>query len=148
MKVAKRDVLIVEDQILFQSFLYSALGRVIDETVNIERTNSGNNAIKLLAKKNNFALIFLDIKMSDGDGISVLRYMANKNLNNLPVYIVSSLDVEFINYVMDATRELDVRVAGFIPKGAPNSVYSRIENLKDDINSYIRNFDIADTTNE
>lgn len=135
-----KNVLIVEDQLLFQSFLNSALKNILPETTNIIRKNSGNSAIELLSENiETIELIFLDIKMDDGDGISVLRYLSGKNKNNVPIYIVSSLDEAFVNYVMASISELDVRIVGFIPKGAPNSVYSRIEKIRKDINFYVNN---------
>ena len=138
MSTMHKNILIVEDQLFFQEVLCSALKKSIPEAKNIECVNSGNNAIRSLKRYfNDIRVIFLDIKMEDGDGISVLNYMVEKELSHIPVYIVSSLDRDFIKFVMKSIANFDVRVVGFIPKETPNSIYERIELLKSDIVKYI-----------
>ncbi|MDB1126142.1 EAL domain-containing response regulator [Vibrio algarum] len=133
-----KDVLIVEDQLFFQDILEIALKNVVPEQTKIERASSGNRAIEIIKSNiDSIGLLLLDMKMDDGDGITVLNYLEKHSLNHIPVYIVSSLDQNFISFVMQSISDLDVRLVGFIPKDTPDSVIERISDIENDIKSYI-----------
>ncbi|WOO86657.1 response regulator transcription factor [Mollicutes bacterium LVI A0039] len=85
----KKRILIVEDDNLLRLGL-----RVFLENENYEvvETTSGNKAIEAV-EDHSFHLIITDIMMADGDGISLLKYLVNQNIN-IPVVVLSALGSE------------------------------------------------------
>jgi len=133
-----KDILIVEDQEFFQDILEIALKDIIPEGGRIRKVDSGNNAIDFLIKESDsVGLILLDMKMSDGDGITVLNYLEQNALYNIPIYIVSSLDSEFISFVMQSIGDLEIRLVGFVPKDTPDLVIGRIKDIESDIQTFL-----------
>ena len=133
-----KDILIVEDQSFFQDILEIALRDIVPKEANIKKSISGNRAIDLLKiESDSIGLILLDMKMEDGDGITVLNYLEQNGLSDIPVYIVSSLDSEFISFVMQSISDLDIRLVGFIPKDTPDFVIDRISDIKQDILTFL-----------
>lgn len=133
-----KDILIVEDQPFFQDILEIALRDIVPKEANIKKSISGNRAIELLKiESDSIGLILLDMKMEDGDGITVLNYLEQNALSDIPVYIVSSLDSEFISFVMQSISDLDIRLVGFIPKDTPDFVIDRISDIKKDILTFL-----------
>lgn len=133
-----KDILIVEDQLFFQDILEMALNNVVTEDINIRKASSGNEAIDII--KNNsdsIGLLLLDMKMEDGDGITVLNYLERQSLSHIPIYIVSSLDKSFISFVIQSVSDFDIRLVGFIPKDTPDSVIERLTDIRDEIKGFI-----------
>lgn len=133
------DILIVEDQAFFRDLLEIALKDVVPKGSIINKLESGNSAIEFLKEKSDtIGLILLDMKMENGDGITVLNYLEKNGLNSIPVYIVSSLDSQLISFVMQSIGELEVRLVGFIPKDSPDLVTKRIKDIKADILTFLQ----------
>ncbi len=132
-----KDILIVEDQPFFQDILESALQEFIPDETCINKINSGNAANAFLKQNgDSVGLILLDMRMDDGDGFAVLNFLDEASYD-IPVYIVSSLDAEFVAFIMQSISELEVHLVGFVPKEAPNTVTERINNLSSDIVSFL-----------
>ncbi len=140
-----KDVLIVEDQPFFQDILDNALQEFLPDGVCVNKVNSGNAANAFLKQNSDsVGLILLDMKMDDGDGFTVLNFMDEASYN-IPVYIVSSLDNEFVAFIMQSISELEVRLVGFIPKDTPNLVIERVKSFSDNIkNFFVDNQDDED----
>ncbi|MFC1235332.1 EAL domain-containing protein [Vibrio sp. F74] len=135
-----KDILIVEDQLFFQDVLEIALRDIVPKEAIIKKSISGNRAIELLKiESDSIGLILLDMKMEDGDGITVLNYLEQNALSDIPVYIVSSLDSEFISFVMQSISEIDIRLVGFIPKDTPDFIIDRISDIEKDILTFLLN---------
>ncbi len=132
-----KDILIVEDQPFFQDILEGALQEFIPDESCINKVNSGNAANAFLKQNSDsVGLILLDMRMDDGDGFTVLNFLDEASYN-IPIYIVSSLDSEFVAFIMQSISELEVRLVGFVPKEAPNLVTERINNLSSDILGFL-----------
>lgn len=56
----------------------------------IKTTSSASAAIKLLQENNSFDFIVCDYQMPDGDGINVLKYLEEVNLNIPFVFFTST----------------------------------------------------------
>lgn len=82
----KEKILIVEDDNLLRLGLKVFLEK--EEYIVVEAT-SGNKAIEIL-EEHSFHLVITDIMMDDGDGISVLKYIYNQELQ-IPVVVLSAL---------------------------------------------------------
>lgn len=82
----KKKILIVEDDALLRLGLKVFLD---NEGYEVVEAISGNKGIALV-EDHSFHLIITDIMMEDGDGISLLKYLVNKNINT-PVVVLSAL---------------------------------------------------------
>lgn len=79
-------ILIVEDDNLLRLGLKVFLEK---EGYSVVEATSGNQAIEIL-DEHSFHLVITDIMMDDGDGISVLKYIYNQELQ-IPVVVLSAL---------------------------------------------------------
>ncbi|WP_413283211.1 EAL domain-containing protein [Vibrio sp. MA40-2] len=148
MSKINKNVLIVEDQAFFREILEIALKNVVPVNSTIKKVSSGNQAIDLLkTEKDSIGLILLDMRMDDGDGLAVLNYLDENELSNIPIYIVSALEAEFISFVMQSIAELEIRLVGFLPKETPDSIINRIKNNKSDIEGFLTD-DVKITNDE
>lgn len=92
------------DRILLKSFLVGEF--------EVTDVDSGNAAFEhIITKSNQLDGILLDISMPHIDGFDVLKFMADKNVNHIPVFLVTA----------EPTREnvekaMKYHVAGFISK--------------------------------
>ncbi|PKQ43588.1 sigma-54-dependent transcriptional regulator [Confluentibacter flavum] len=78
-------ILLIEDDVTFSEMLKHFLERhkyEVDLSYNIK------NALTLL-KKQNYDLVFTDLRLPDGDGISLLKEIKNSK-NNIPVVLMTS----------------------------------------------------------
>ncbi|MFI0430183.1 sigma-54-dependent transcriptional regulator [Mariniflexile sp. HMF6888] len=78
-------ILLIEDDVTFSEMLKHFLERhkyVVDLSYNI------HNASNLL-KKQNYDLVFTDLRLPDGDGISLLKQIKKSN-NDIPVVLMTS----------------------------------------------------------
>lgn len=82
----KKKILIVEDDNLLRLGLKVFLE---NEGYEVVEAISGNKAIEVI-EEHSFHLIITDIMMDDGDGISVLKFLVNQNIN-IPVVVLSAL---------------------------------------------------------
>lgn len=82
----KKKILIVEDDNLLRLGLKVFLE---NEGYEVVEAVSGNKAIEVI-EEHSFHLIITDIMMDDGDGISVLKFLVNQNIN-IPVVVLSAL---------------------------------------------------------
>lgn len=139
MQNKSKSVLIVEDQVFFQNVLEKSLVSILPVENDVKKVSSGNQAIEVLKNEgDSIGLILLDMKMDDGDGITVLNFIESHSLYHIPVFIVSSLDKEFINFVIRSISEVEIRLVGFIPKDSPNIVIERITSLAPEILALLR----------
>ena len=84
---SKKQLLIVDDTEIDRIILKSILCRDFD----IDEANSGNAAFEYLTTKGDqLDAILLDIMMPNIDGFDVLRFMADKGITNIPVFLVTS----------------------------------------------------------
>ncbi len=81
-----KKILIVEDDKLLRLGLKVFLD---NEGYDVTEASSGNKAIEVL-EEHTFHLIITDIMMKDGDGLSLLKYIVNQNIN-IPVVVLSAL---------------------------------------------------------
>lgn len=79
-----KHILLIEDDVTFSEMLKHFLERhkyVVDLSYNIHNAS-------LLLKKQNYDLVFTDLRLPDGDGISLLKQI--KNNNDIPVVLMTS----------------------------------------------------------
>lgn len=92
-------ILIVEDE----QDLRSALSEIFaDEGAEVEVAQSGNQAYQILISRPPFDLVLSDIRMPDGDGISLLKQM-NGGMERLPRFIFVSA---FSDLTLSQAKEL------------------------------------------
>ena len=78
-------ILLIEDDVTFSEMLKHFLERhkyVVDLSYNIHNAS-------LLLKKQNYDLVFTDLRLPDGDGISLLKQI-KKNNDDIPVVLMTS----------------------------------------------------------
>lgn len=78
-------ILLIEDDVTFSEMLKHFLERhkyVVDLSYNIHNAS-------LLLKKQNYDLVFTDLRLPDGDGISLLKQIKKSN-NDVPVVLMTS----------------------------------------------------------
>lgn len=85
----KEHVLLVDDDILIQKALKTALSR---EQINTTATTSGNEAL-LLLKKHSYDTIIIDLVMPDMDGFELIREIRNNKIFT-PIIILSGKEEE------------------------------------------------------
>ena len=80
-----KKILLVEDDVTFSNILKRFLERH-QYTIDVSYTISNASA---LLKKQSYNLVFTDLRLPDGDGISFLKKIKNNN-NNIPVVLMTS----------------------------------------------------------
>lgn len=95
----KRILLIEDDEDLRMIFS----SQLLDLNSSVLVANSGNEAIKLLELNLPIDFIVSDYSMPDGDGVTVLKYAAQKNL-----------DVPFVFYTSTVNPEIPIEYEHFL----------------------------------
>lgn len=104
----KKRLLIVDDMEIDRIILKSALCREFD----IQEANSGNAAFEYITTRGDqLDAILLDIAMPHIDGFDVLRFIADKGLTHIPVFLVTAEPTRD-----NVERAFQYNVAGFIGK--------------------------------
>ncbi len=82
-------ILLIEDDEDLRMIFFSQLK---DLNASVLVANSGNEAIKLLGLNLPIDIIVSDYSMPDGDGVSVLKYVAQKNLEIPFVFYTNNIN--------------------------------------------------------
>jgi len=99
-------ILIIDDDIGIRESLSLVLG---DAGYQVDTVESGEQGIQKV-KRNNYDLIFLDIKMAGMDGIETLQEI-RKMGKKIPVYIITAFQREYFRQLEDAKQdEMDFEV--------------------------------------
>lgn len=80
-----KQILLVEDDVTFSEMLKHFLER---HQYEVELSYTLKNALTLL-KKQDYHLVFTDLRLPDGDGIHLLKHIKNKN-QHIPVVLMTS----------------------------------------------------------
>lgn len=85
---AKQTILIADDSEINRAILFD----ILSEHFNVIEVQDGRQAVHILSqKKENIALLLLDIVMPNMDGFDVLAYMNNKKIiDDVPVIMISA----------------------------------------------------------
>lgn len=89
--MAKLRILLVEDDDDLR-FIFS--NKLLEEGQALTVVSSGNEAIKLLDSSQAFDLIVSDYSMADGNGLKLLKYVSQKQLNIRFVFFTNTVDPE------------------------------------------------------
>lgn len=104
----RKGLLIVDDTEIDRVILKSILTSEFD----ITEANNGNFAIEYLTRQaDKLDAVLLDICMSPIDGFDVLRYMKDKNITDIPVFLITAEPTR-----ENVERALQYNVTGFIGK--------------------------------
>jgi len=104
----RKRLLIVDDTEIDRMMLKSFLVGEFD----VEEVDSGNLAFEYITTKSEqLDGILLDISMPHIDGFDVLKFMADKNVNHIPVFLVTAEPTRD-----NVERALQYRIAEFISK--------------------------------
>jgi two-component system response regulator HydG len=80
-----KNILLVEDDVTFSEMLKHFLER---HQYKVDLSYTINNALALL-KKQDYNLVFTDLRLPDGDGINLLKHIKNNN-SDIPVVLMTS----------------------------------------------------------
>ena len=92
-------ILVIDDDIGIRESLSLVLG---DAGYQVDTVESGEQGIEKV-KRNNYDLIFLDIKMAGMDGIETLQEI-RKMGKKIPVYIITAFQREYFRQLEDAKQ--------------------------------------------
>lgn len=81
-----KKILVVDDEDLIREIIVGRFKRWGAQEVT--ETNGGHKAYELLKQKN-FDLVFTDIRMPEGDGITLIKQV-NENLKQIPIFFVAT----------------------------------------------------------
>ncbi len=87
-------VLLVDDEPRTVKGIYSILKKQKGETLEIITANNGLKAIEYLEKRT-IDLLLLDIKMPEMDGLSLLKFLRNENLEITTILLTGHADFEY-----------------------------------------------------
>jgi len=93
-------ILVIDDDIGIRESLSLVLG---DAGYQVDMVESGEQGIQKV-KRNNYDLIFLDIKMAGMDGIETLQEI-RKMGKKIPVYIITAFQREYFRRLEDAKQD-------------------------------------------
>lgn len=99
MKMNKH-ILVIDDDIGIRESLFLVLN---DAGYQVDTVESGEQGIEKV-KRNNYDLIFLDIKMAGMDGIQTLREI-RKMGKKIPVYIITAFQKEYFRQLEGAMQD-------------------------------------------
>ncbi len=94
-----KHILVIDDDIGIRESLSLVLG---DAGYQVDTVESGEQGIEKV-KRNNYDLIFLDIKMAGMDGIETLQEI-RKMGKKIPVYIITAFQREYFRQLEDAKQ--------------------------------------------
>ena len=117
------NILIVDDQRFIRESIKADFEKLVNEQpLQFFEADSGNQAIDLL--KNNglpaaeqFDLVIADLKMDNGDGLSIINHMAScSDCHGLPLAVVSSSDVRTLELISNITESFNLNLVGVFQK--------------------------------
>ena len=95
-----KHILVIDDDIGIRESLFLVLN---DAGYQVDTVESGEQGIEKV-KRNNYDLIFLDIKMAGMDGIQTLREI-RKMGKKIPVYIITAFQKEYFRQLEGAMQD-------------------------------------------
>ncbi len=95
-----KHILVIDDDIGIRESLSLVLG---DAGYQVDTVESGEQGIQKV-KRNNYDLIFLDIKMAGMNGIETLQEI-RKMGKKIPVYIITAFQREYFRQLQDAKQD-------------------------------------------
>jgi DNA-binding NarL/FixJ family response regulator len=107
--------LVIDDHVLIRESLRGVLSELHPDAVVVEGT-SAQEAMRLVAEHRDFALVFLDLNLPDGDGFEVLAELRERH-PTIPIVVLSGHHDR-----ANVVRTLDLGALGFIPKTAQRAV--------------------------
>lgn len=93
-------ILVIDDDAGIRESISLVLG---DAGYDVDTVESGEHGIQKV-KRNNYHLIFLDIKMAGMDGIETLQEI-RKLGKKIPVYIITAFQREYFRQLEDAKQD-------------------------------------------
>ena len=117
------NILIVDDQRFIRESIKADFEKLVNEQpLQFFEADSGNQAIDLL--KNNlmpaaeqFDLVIADLKMDNGDGLSIINHMATcSDCHGLPLAVVSSSDFRTLELISHITENFNLNLVGVFQK--------------------------------
>jgi len=95
-----KHILVIDDDVGIRESLSLVLG---DAGYQVDTVESGEQGIEKV-KRNNYDLIFLDIKMAGMNGIETLQEI-RKMGKKIPVYIITAFQREYFRQLQDAKQD-------------------------------------------
>ncbi|TKJ44163.1 response regulator [Candidatus Aerophobetes bacterium Ae_b3a] len=95
-----KHILVIDDDIGIRESLFLVLN---DAGYQVDTVESGEQGIEKV-KRNNYDLIFLDIKMAGMDGIQTLREIRRMG-KKIPVYIITAFQKEYFRQLEGAMQD-------------------------------------------
>ena len=95
-----KHILVIDDDIGIRESLFLVLN---DAGYQVDTVESGEQGIEKV-ERNNYDLIFLDIKMAGMDGIQTLREI-RKMGKKIPVYIITAFQKEYFRQLEGAMQD-------------------------------------------
>lgn len=124
-------ILIVDDEPEIRTLIRIHMERA---GFQVTEAGSGRKAIERMQEHNKIEVMILDLMMDDGDGITVLRYLQEHNLQTIVIAIsarrevqdkIATLSLGAVDYVTKpfSPLELLARVQAQLRRQLPNSTY-------------------------
>lgn len=115
-------ILIVDDQEFVRETIKSELSLVAPEVnFDFQEADCGNKAIDIL-KQNSLSilptieLVIADLKMENGDGLTIINHIATSRSSEIPLAIISSSDKRTLELIGDITNSFNLNLVGVFKK--------------------------------
>lgn len=103
-------ILLVDDDILSVETLKMLLENILSKEFVIKSTYSGNNALDEIINES-FDVIFLDNKLPDRDGLSILEEIKSRKISSKVIFLTGFNDEEIVE------KALKLGALEVLPKG-------------------------------
>lgn len=117
------NILIVDDQRFIRESIKVDFETLVNEhPIQFFEADSGNQAIDLLKNSplpaaEQFDLVIADLKMDNGDGLSIINHMATcGDCHGLPLAVVSSSDFRTLELISHITENFNLNLVGVFQK--------------------------------
>ncbi|QYJ95696.1 EAL domain-containing response regulator [Shewanella spartinae] len=127
------NILIVDDQAFIREYIKNELLSLnYDHNFKIFEATSGNAAIEVLEESsidggNCIDLVIADLKMDNGDGLSIINHLATSRDKSISLAIISSSDIRTLELISNIVNGFNLNFVGVYQK--PIDVNALLDNI-------------------
>ncbi|NOI67463.1 EAL domain-containing response regulator [Vibrio sp. 99-8-1] len=130
----KKVVCVVDDHGFVNDLVKTCFSSLFGEEFEFRYFSSGNQFSEYLdLDEEELDIVFLDMKMDDGDGVSVLNKLSSLHKNEVPLFILTALEESLVNYIVESLSDSKLNIVQVVSKNSPGSLYKEIERYKKQI---------------
>lgn len=110
------NILIVDDQRFIRESIKNDFSSNMSKQPLFYEADGGNQAIEILEKIQDIDVIISDLKMEDGDGLTLFNYMNIKRVTSIPLLVLSSSDKRTLELIENIIKTFNLNLVGVFKK--------------------------------